>query len=125
MDKKRVCLDFDGVIHAYHKVPWTGPASIQGAPIPGAKEGMQKLRELGYKLYINSARFGHDRQSMASAKEWLEKWQLPYDEICEHKPYADFYIDDRGLTFAGDWIKTVDEIQNFQSWVKDYSTSSS
>ena len=31
--------------------------------------------------------------------EWLEKYEIPYDEIYFGKPNADVYIDDKGLKF--------------------------
>ena len=33
-------------------------------------------------------------------EDWLEKWNVPYDELVFGKPYADIYIDDLGVEFS-------------------------
>ena len=51
---------------------------------------------------------------------------VPFDEINYNKdnppgsnkgkPLADVYIDDRGLTFRGDWKASYNDIINFTPW---------
>jgi hypothetical protein len=118
---KRICIDFDGVIHAYYDVPWTGETSIKGAPVPGAKEAIQKLKAAGHKIIVNSARFSSNPEAVVAIQVWLEIWGIPYDVISLYKPYADIYLDDRALCFNGDWAKTVNDCENFKPWCKDFA----
>jgi len=43
--------------------------------------------------------------------EWLNKYQIPYDEIHFGKPLADFYVDDKAikLTSWKDFNKQIGE----------------
>jgi hypothetical protein len=36
------------------------------------------------------------------------------DEICEHKPPAMVYVDDRGIRFRGDWDQAMFDVQEFR-----------
>ena len=45
MSQQTVALDFDGVVHAY-TTPWESHNIIPDAPVPGAKEAIEFLREL-------------------------------------------------------------------------------
>ena len=37
----------------------------------------------------------------------MAKHHLVFDEIVEHKPIADLYIDDHAILFTGDWQKVM------------------
>lgn len=79
-------------------------------PLPGAKEALQKLRDMGYKIIIHSC----------NDYEWIQRVlndnDIPYDEIWDRlgKPICDAYIDDRGIGFAGDWDSTLTELQGLE-----------
>jgi len=32
--------------------------------------------------------------------DWLKKYNIPYDELLFGKPHADYFIDDKGITFT-------------------------
>ena len=49
--------------------------------------------------------------------EWLEKHGFPEVEFCTEKPSAHVSIDDRAITFSGDWPDPVDLLA-FQPWYK-------
>lgn len=84
-------------------------------PIPGAKEAMQKLKDMGHNILIHSC----------NNPEWIRKVlsnnEIPYDYIwgdSEHdkgKPVCAAYIDDRGIGFDGDWDKAIQEVEEMEN----------
>lgn len=98
--KTTIAIDFDGVIHSCHKV-WDGDTSIYGYVLPGAKESIQKLKNDGYKICINTARVTNpdgsiDEKRKCELIEWLCKHEIPFDFIFP-KVIACAYIDDKGI----------------------------
>ena len=70
---------------------------------------MRNLKDQGHYLIIHTGR--HMRTCNGDVtkviekigkitEEWLEKWNVPYDELVFGKPYADIYIDDLGVEFS-------------------------
>lgn len=120
--KDKIAVDFDGVLHGYSKGWQDG--SIYDKPVPGAKEAMLKLKEMGYFILIFSTRgnstyrkIGTDPKS--AMENWLKKHEIAFDEICTTgKPRAKMYIDDRAINFSGKWEETIEEVANFEVWVK-------
>lgn len=117
--KKTICIDFDGVIHDYSK-GWRG-IDVYDRPIAGAKEGLLALRNAGWVIIIYTT-----RNDTPKLREFLESNELVFDYI-NVNPYqpmgsdkgkilADVYLDDKGITFDGDWEKTVSAIQTFTPW---------
>ena len=108
--QKIVAVDFDGTL-CDHEFP-----SI-GAPKVGAKEALQRIRDLGFKILIWTCRtchfnyeiFGGDpsthtfeRQSVKDMIAWLDANGIPYDEIDDGsrgKPLANLYVDDKAWRF--------------------------
>ncbi len=45
---------------------------------------------------------------------WLRKHGIEVDEVCEHKPPAVVYVDDRAVPFRGDWDQVIVDIRNFR-----------
>lgn len=119
----KIAIDFDGVLHLYSK-GWNGGA-IYDPPVPGAKEAMQQLKQQGHYLLIFSTRTntifrkkGEPDQQKAM-EEWLTQHEIPFDKIWTFgKPMADIYIDDRALSFQGNWTQTLQEVNTFQVWNK-------
>ena len=102
----RIVFDLDGVICELKK-----PSESYSDVIPKKKiiQKMRNLKEEGHYLIIHTAR--HMRTCDGDVtkviekigkitEDWLEKWQVPYDEIIFGKPYADAYIDDLGIEFS-------------------------
>jgi hypothetical protein len=100
---KLFAIDFDNTI-AYDAYPRIGKL------IPGAKETMLKIKELGGSISIWTCRTGE--QEMA-VRLFLDKNEIPYDHVNEsfeenrimydgdsRKIYADCYIDDRSVHFG-------------------------
>lgn len=102
---KLFCIDFDGTI-AYDA--WPGVGEL----IPGAKETMLKIKELGGEIAIWTCRTDEHAQN---AKDFLDKNGIPYDyfnkPFAEHvniyggdnsrKIFSDVYIDDRCILWEG------------------------
>jgi adenylylsulfate kinase len=115
MNKKQpiICIDVDGVIATKNKKD----KSI-GEPLKGSNKFLIKLHNLGWKIIIFSCR------PKKMLESYLKKHKLYYDEINENtdinskspKPIADVYLDDRGLTFEGDFAEILNKIENFKPW---------
>ncbi|MDC0856866.1 sugar phosphate nucleotidyltransferase [Candidatus Nitrosopelagicus sp.] len=102
----RIVFDLDGVICELKK-----PSESYSEVIP-KKKVIQKMRNLkaeGHYLIIHTGR--HMRTCDGDVakviekigkitEDWLEKWEVPYDELVFGKPYADIYIDDLGIEFS-------------------------
>jgi hypothetical protein len=127
-----IAVDFDGVICSY-KDGWQGVDKF-GALVPGAVDVLNRLRNEGHKIIIHTARVPTKK-----LVEFLIKNNVPYDAINQNpmdnfghyykkldinpegvprKVVADIYIDDRGITFDGDWYKIYENIQTFKPWEK-------
>ena len=119
---RRIALDFDGCI-AYNTTDYNNV----GLEIYGAREFVNKIRELGYYIVIYTQRtYSMTREELSQAPteypklmidmvKWLEECDFPYDEIWmgSHKPPCFMFIDDRNFTF-------VENDPN--SWEKAYRT---
>lgn len=115
-----VAIDFDGVISTYSG--WKGKG-VFGPPIEGVVESLKKMKELGWRIIINTTRI-----ELHDVATYLDFNKIPFDFI-NHNPenveqmlhpgkvLADVYIDDRSLTFNGVWDeKFFDEIANYKPW---------
>lgn len=127
-----ICLDFDGVIHAYN-TEWQGATIIPDPPVEGAIEALYTYLDAGLTLAILSVRSALPG-GIQAMREWLGKHDLEYrdqnkipitvrtlnDQIImpDHKPAAKIYIDDRGLRFEGTF-PTPDELRTlYTPWNK-------
>lgn len=109
--KPILSLDFDGVIHDYHR-GWQNGV-IYGFITPGFFEWAKKAEE-HFSLVIYSSR-SKSPEGIAAMKDWLQgqfsTWLLarggmaspPQFEFALAKPPAFLTIDDRALQFAGSW----------------------
>jgi capsule biosynthesis phosphatase len=113
----RICIDLDGVIAELKKENETY-ADVK--PIAGAVEKIKKLKENGHYIIIYTARHmktceGNVAKVISKigkiTLDWLEKYQIPYDEIVFGKPWADVYIDDNGFRFKN-WDEIIDDGSN-------------
>jgi len=125
-DRPILCIDFDGVLHAYTS-GWQGLTVIPDGPVPGAVEFLREAVKL-FEVYVHSSRSCdvEGRRAMQAELSWWIIDALPLDESSivnasitypEHKPPALVTIDDRAITFTGTF-PNVKELLAFQPWNK-------
>lgn len=135
MPKPIICLDFDGVIHSYVS-GWKGARTIPDDPVPGALAYIVELLAADFEVVIHSSRarsFG----GIWAMKAWLKKHagNMYYDcpvgpgiervRFARRKPPSVITIDDRALTFSGDWrdpAYSVEALRSFKPWNKRKSS---
>lgn len=110
----RIVIDLDGTICPIKEKN----ASYQDlVPLEGAVERIKQLRSMGHYIIISTARNMATQESNIGkvvknigkvTLDWLEKYDIPYDEIYFGKPNAQVYIDDRALRFS-DWASISHE----------------
>lgn len=119
MNRKRIIIDFDGTICGF-AFPDCGP------PEPGVKEALLDLSAMGFEIAIHSCRTGiywegnldfpNKMDHYWAIINYMSEHRLFYDTIIidanMDKPIAEFYIDDRGVSYKGNWPEVVDEIRN-------------
>lgn len=102
----RIAIDLDGTICEIRVDTKTYEEVL---PLPGAVERLKEFRQAGHYIIILTARHMKtcgSNPGLVMAKiakvtlDWLEKHQIPYDEIFFGKPNADVYIDDRAMRFS-------------------------
>lgn len=91
-----IAVDFDGVIHDY-KNPI--PGRKMGAPMEGAKQGLEYFRRNGFKIIVFTVWGGTD-QGKKTIKDFMNYYILPFNEITNIKPQADYYLDDKAIRFT-------------------------
>ena len=115
---KTICIDFDGVISNYKGYKGWG---VFEPPVDGTIEYMNRLKADGWRIIIFTC-----RNETKLIQDYCEQHCIPVDEInrnsTQHpntnmgKPYADVYLDDRGMCFKGDWKKTYSQLKRFKPW---------
>lgn len=84
------------------------PDFILTEPLPGAKEGINRIIEMGFKPVIFTAR---PWSEFSLIRDWVELHELPIKTIICGKPLMRTMIDDRAIGFRGDWKDAVDQIK--------------
>jgi hypothetical protein len=128
--KKVAAVDFDGVIHKYGNGWQKG--IIYDETVPGAKDGVQALKDAGFYILIYTTRTNPQFRRKGEPEQYdqlvqyLEKNEIPYDQIYvgSGKPMADIYLDDRAIPFTGDWNKAVELATAFKPWNRPDAKSS-
>ena len=111
---RAIAIDFDGVIHSYSKGWHDG--TCYGEPVAGARAAIEELFQT-HHVFIFSTR---DPQTIVNwcHKHWPELdvrvvppiepnappfFNGPFIGVTSQKLAAIAYIDDRAITFRGDW----------------------
>lgn len=103
----KIVIDLDGTLCSLRK---SGQDYSQVTPNDGAVEYVKSLKEKGHYIIIQTARHMETCGSnvwLINARvgkktlDWLEKYDIPYDEIFFGKPNADIYIDDKADIYYG------------------------
>lgn len=116
---KTICFDFDGVIHSYTS-GWKGCTEIPDPPVE-LEQMKEELRDLKfgyqYEIVIFSTRC-RTLEGKTAIWKWLEKYDLDIyiDRLCDTKPPAIAYVDDRGIHFDGHWKGIADTVFDFETW---------
>ena len=125
MTKPILCLDFDGVLHSYTS-GWKGADTISDPPVPGAMKFISEaVNNFTVQIFSSRSSQPGGRNAMQC---WVGKWlcsefqgdghdiadQLAYPT---EKPAAFITIDDRALTFTGEW-PTMEALKEFKPWNK-------
>lgn len=126
MSKLVMCLDMDGVVHSYTS-GWKGIDVIPDPPVPGALLFIKECIEEGWQVAIHSSR-SEKPEGIEAMREWLAAWWgeagFPADLLMFisypiSKPPAFITIDDRALTFTGDWSEfSPRKLKGFRSWTQ-------
>ena len=98
--KKRILIDFDGVIMAKGK----------RNEIQGASKALRLLKKSGYEIVVFSTRKTSESNTEKNfIKDWMKKKNIPCDGITGEKLEADYYIDDKAINFK-DWDTTLETV---------------
>lgn len=108
--KPIVCVDFDGVLNTYDG--WRGEDELF-KPRLYAKAFLDLLSEEYYVVIFTTR--NHDK-----VVEWLDKYDMYYDDVTDIKVGAVAYIDDRAIKFNGLFGETLNELRDFKThWEKE------
>lgn len=97
-------VDWDNTIFETSGYPDYEPTTI----IEGAKEGLERIVAMGYKVVIFTARPWSD---LYLIKHLVKEYDLPVDQIICGKPLFHLLIDDTNIAFKGDWKDAVDQVK--------------
>lgn len=117
--QKALCIDFDGVISSYNGFKGRG---IFGSPVEGAKNCLEKFRREGWRLIVHTS-----RGEIGLIEDYLVRERIPFDfinynpdnakfQLSDTKPVAHVYIDDRAVTFNGNWESIYEKVSRFNPW---------
>lgn len=114
---KRLIMDLDDTIS------WTKKGDYHNSqPISSVIKKMREYKNLGFDIVINTSRnmrtyegnIGKiNANTLPIIIEWLEKHNVPYDEIYTGKPWCGFegfYVDDKSIRPSEFASLTVEEI---------------
>jgi len=118
--RKRLMIDFDGVIHDYTD-GWND-GKITGGLIPGSAEAIEILRQ-DYEIVIFTTRAAppeeeegqSNTEQVKAVSDWLKQQGVYFDKITGEKLGAIAYIDDKGIRFEGNWKYVLDKINEIQN----------
>lgn len=126
--KPTLCVDFDGVIHSYTS-GWQGITNIPDPMVRGAARWLMDATQFWRVAVFGSRSESHEgREAMKKyielrsrefhgiqfAEELVQRLEFPED-----KPPAVLSIDDRAITFCGDWSQyDPEQLLKFKPWPK-------
>lgn len=101
MKEIRICFDVDGVLCDDSDLSIEYP---DREPYEFVSKKLHNLKKDGIIIYIMTARYmvrcDGDQQKATQRglwelKDWLKKWDIPYDFIYLGKPPCDLFVDDK------------------------------
>lgn len=123
---KIIAVDFDSTICHYDG--WKG-VGVFGKPIQGVQWALSKFKEMGATIVIHTCR----RETQLVDKH-LKENNITFDyinfsprneksKLSDSKIGADIYIDDRAISFRGEWHETYLQVMNFRPWEKELGSA--
>lgn len=113
-----IAVDFDGTLHM-------GAFPDIGTITPDARAMMQKLKEDGHYIIINTCRCGNEE---LAAINWLLEQNIPFDRVNDNNPsntakygsnsrkvYAHVYVDDKQVGGLPPWKDIYKYIQDVEA----------
>jgi len=92
---------------------------VFGQPIDGAREALQEMVDSGAVISIYTARQyfadGDDKENklIEAVQNTLDEHEIPFTDVyVGKKPPAHYFIDDKGVSFTGDWGMVMDTIRD-------------
>jgi hypothetical protein len=118
--KPILSLDFDGVCHSYTS-GWQGADVISDPPVDGLFEFLNEAVE-EFDIHIFSTR-SQQEGGIDAMIDWLSEHDddsgvIEFLSFPTEKPPAKVGLDDRVLTFTGDW-PDIDDLVDFKPWNKE------
>lgn len=116
---KRLIMDLDGTITSGESGNY-----IDAKPQPSVVEKMREYKAMGFELVISTARNMRTYEgnlgkinvhTLPVIIEWLDKHNIPYDEIIIGKPwcgYEGFYVDDKSIRPSEFTSMSLEEINS-------------
>jgi len=128
MSKPILCLDFDGVCHSYVS-GWKGIDVIPDRAVPGLFEFLEAAKD-HFDIQVFSSR-SREEIGINAMQSWFirerQAWcadggKPPIDTPLEikfptTKPAAFVTIDDRAITFTGEWPEPI-VLRDFKTWAQ-------
>jgi hypothetical protein len=125
-EPKTICVDFDQTI-CDSNYPSLGP------PKMGAREALQALRDMGFRIIVSSCRScgwnwelyypgkpfvpACDRPTHKDMESWLRANRMPFDIIDDGtlgKVSATYYVDDKAIRFENNWEDVVRKVSELE-----------
>jgi hypothetical protein len=100
---KILIVDIDGVL----AIEQCNIPLKERAVVEGTQDSIRRLKQKGYLIILCTSRF---RSQKAATIEWLERNNIPFDDIVFGKPRGILYIDDRGYRFKG-WDQFFNDVE--------------
>ncbi len=111
---KVIAVDFDKTIAS------PGDNHRPGSPLEGAVDALKKLKSDGYTVVIHSHRVLHEK-GLQEIKDWMKKYDCPYDKIWPSKPAADYYVDDKAVPFTS-WKEVLQKVEKEAAFMPSIGT---
>ena len=97
-----IAIDFDHTIcDTAHPIP----GRRMGPPMEGVKDALRELRANGHTIIVHTV-WG-DEKGRKTIADFMNYYELPFNEITNIKPLASFYVDDKAVRFEGNWEETL------------------
>ena len=113
MNKYTILIDLDGVLNTY-----TGGYDENYIPPMknGADEFLKKITEKNIDLKLFTTR------KSELAEKWLKENNIRqyFSDVTNQKVPAILIIDNRCITFNGNYENILKQIENFKPWYKNY-----